>query len=81
MAKPLSTTKATVNLAAKGPPGSRIRRDPPPKPKQLSIEDRDDRDRRLAFVGVIAFALGIVVAIVGLASYQGWSPSEVTFRM
>ena len=81
MAKPLGTGKPTVNLTAKGPPGSRIRRDPPPVVTRLSIEDRDDRDRRLAATGIIAFALAIVFVIVGLASYNGWSPSQHIVRV
>jgi hypothetical protein len=81
MASPLKSGKQTVDLAAKSVRVSKIRRDPPPAVNKLSIEDRDERDRRLAFIGVILFAIAIVLIILGIASYNGWSPSQVTYRM
>ena len=81
MAKPLQTGKQSVNLAAKGVPGSRIRRDPPPVAKPIVVRDRDELDRRNAAIGIIAFALAIVAAIVGISSYNGWSPSEMIVHM
>lgn len=81
MAKPPQTRKPAVNLAAKGAPGSRIRRDPPPVAKTTVIPDRDEHDRRAAAIGIIAFALAIVIIIIGLSSYGGWSPSQVTLRV
>ena len=78
MASPLKSGKRAVDLAAKGAPGSRIRRDPPPKVKQLSIEDRDDRDRRLAVIGIATFALAITIIILAFGSWSGWSPSQYT---
>ena len=81
MAAPLHARKAAVNLGAKGAPGSRIRRDPPPVQRKTVIPDRDDTDRRAVAVGVIAFALAIVIAVVGLANYGGWSPRQVTLEV
>jgi hypothetical protein len=81
MASPLKAGKKTVDLAGKGVRVSKIRRDPPPKVKELSIEDRDDRDRRLAFIGVITFALAIVVLVIAFGSWAGWSPSQYTVRV
>ena len=81
MASPLKSAKPTINLAAKGVRVSKIRRDPPPKVKQLSIEDRDDRDRRMAAVGIIAFALAILVIVLAFGSWSGWSPSQYTVEI
>lgn len=82
MAKPLKSAKQTVDLAGGGNVRvSKIRRDPPPKARQLSIEDRDERDRRLAAIGVVAFAIAIVLILVGFASYRGWSPSQVVVEL
>ena len=80
MAAPLGSTKTPVNLAAKGVPGSRIRRDPPPVVKK-KVVDRDEQDRRDVPVGILLFALALVVAILGLASYGGWSPRQVTLEV
>jgi hypothetical protein len=82
MAAPLQTRKAAVNLAAaKGVPGSRIRRDPPPVAKKTVIPDRNEQDRRQVPIAIVAFTLALVVAIVGLASYGGWSPRQVTLEV
>ena len=78
MAAPLKPGKATVDLAATGPRVSKIRRDPPPVRKPLTIEDRDDRDRRWAAIGIVAFTLAIVIVVIGIGSYNGWSPSQHT---
>jgi len=77
MASPLK--KQSVDLAA--PRVSRIRRDPPPAPKKTVVVDRDDYDRRTAAIGVVAFALAIVIILVGFGSFSGWSPREYTVRI
>ena len=77
MASPLKPGKQAVNLAAQGAPRvSRIRRDPPPKVKEITAGDIEERDTRLVVIGVAAFALAIVAIIIGLASYGGWTPSQ-----
>ena len=77
MARPLKPGKNSVDLAAKGAPRvSRIRRDPPPKVKEVTVADIEERDARLVVVGVIAFTLAIVAIILGFASWTGYSPSE-----
>ena len=78
MASPLKPGKATVDLAAKDARVSKIRRDPPPPRKPVSIVDRDDRDRRWAAIGIVAFAIAIVAIVIGIGSYNGWSPSQHT---
>jgi hypothetical protein len=81
MAAPLNQRKASVNLAAKGVPGSRIRRDPPPVAKKIEVADRDELDRRAAAIGIIVFAMAITIVLVGLGSWAGWSPSQYTLNV
>jgi hypothetical protein len=81
MASPLASGKRTVDLAAKDVRVSKIRRDPPPLVKKTVVPDRDGSDRRLAAVGIIAFALAIVVLIIAIGSWAGWSPSQYTVRL
>jgi hypothetical protein len=81
MARPLASGKATVDLASGTPRVSKIRRDPPPLVKKTVVPDRDGSDRRLAAVGIIAFALAIVLLIIAIGSWAGWSPSQYTVRL
>ena len=81
MASPLPTAKQTVNLAAPGVRVSRIRRDPPPKVKEISIADRNDRDRRNVLIGIIMSAAAVVAILVGFSSYTGWSPRQYTAQL
>ena len=81
MASPLASGKKSVNLGSPGVPGSRIRRDPPPKVKEIVIRDPEERDRRAVIVGILAFALALVVIIAGFSSFAGWTPREYTIRI
>jgi hypothetical protein len=76
MASPLSTGKKSVNLAAGEVRVSKIRRDPPPKVKEIPVRDADERDQRDVVIGVIAFTLAIVVILLAIAAYTGHSPRE-----
>ena len=79
MASPLKSAKPTVNLAMSGPKVSRIRRDPPPpKLKEISIEERNERDRRNAVIGVLLFTLALMVILFAVSNWAGWSPSQYT---
>ena len=79
MTRPLATGKKTVNLATSGVRASRIRRDPPPpKLKEISIEERNERDRRMAIIGIIVFTLTLMVLLTAVANWSGWSPSQYT---
>ena len=78
MASPLKPGKQPVVLAPDGTRVSRIRRDPPPLARKTVIPDRDERDRWAVPVGIVAFALAIVVVVVALGSWAGWSPSQYT---
>jgi hypothetical protein len=69
MASPLKSAKKSVDLAAPGKLGSRIRRDPPPpKPKEMSLAERNERDRRWGIIGIILFALALFVIWLGFSS-------------
>jgi hypothetical protein len=81
MASPLQTGKQPVKLGPNGVRVSKIRRDPPPVAKKTVIPDRDHLDRRSVPIGILVFALALVVAIVGLASFAGWSPRQVTLEV
>ena len=81
MASPLKTGKQTVNLAAKGAPGSRIRRDPPAVVRKTVVPDRELVDRRAVAIGILAVALAILAIIFGVSSYNGWSPSDQVVRV
>ena len=78
MASPLHTGKKTVNLAAPTVRASRIRRDPPPKVKEISLEERNERDRQMAIIGIVAFALAMFIIALGFMSITGWSPRQYT---
>ena len=45
------------------------------------MPDRDEVDQRNVVIGVLAFTLAILVAIVGLSAYGGWSPRQVTLEV
>ena len=81
MASPLKTAKATVDTNSRVP-GSRIRRDPPPAApvKKLEVKDVDERDRRMAIIGIIGFAIALFVIIVGFSSMSGWTPRQYIAR-
>ena len=81
MASPIQKAKQPIQFAADGTRISRIRRDPPPIAKKTVVPDRDDEDRRMVPIGIIAFALAIVVSIIGLASFAGWTPAQYTVEV
>ena len=76
MASPLKPGKQAVALDGAAPRVSRIRRDPPPKVKEVTAGDIEERDTRLVVFGVAAFALAIAAIIIGFASWTGWSPDQ-----
>jgi len=81
MASPLRTGKQSVNLASRGAPGSRIRRDPPPAVKEIVVRDRDERDKRIVVIGVASFAIALFIITIGFSSVIGWSPSQYTIHI
>jgi len=81
MASPLQTGKQAVDLAAPVKRVSKIRRDPPLKVKEVTVADRDERDARMVAIGVVAFALAVVIIIIGFSSAFGWSPRQYTAHL
>jgi hypothetical protein len=81
MASPLKTGKKTVNLAAPAVRASRIRRDPPPKLKQITIEERSERDIRMGIIGIVAFTIAIFIITLGVSTWTGWTPRQYTVQM
>ena len=81
MAKPLKTGKQSVDLASREARPSKIRRDPPPKVKELVIRDPRELERRDVVIGVLVFALAIFVIILAAGSYWGWSPRDYTIHV
>jgi hypothetical protein len=77
MASPLATSKPTVDLAAPAVRVSRIRRDPPPKVKEITVAEVAERDTRTVVIGILVFGLAIAIILIGLGSALGWSPREV----
>jgi hypothetical protein len=80
MAAPLKTGKQSVKLVAPVR-ASRIRRDPPPVVKKVVVKDPEDRDRQTVIIGVVAFAIALVIITVGISSAWGWSPSNYTVHL
>ena len=88
MVSPLASGKQTVSLASPGlsgsksvrrsnsVTGSRIRRDPPPLAKDIAVPDPDQRDTRTVVIGILTFTLALVVIMIGVASYSGWTPRD-----
>ena len=81
MASPLTSGKQSVKLASGGVRVSKIRRDPPPIAKKIVVPDRDEMDQRAVVIGVLVFTLAILVAIIGISTYGGWSPRQVTLEV
>lgn len=75
MESPLQSGKKSVNLASPVRP-SRIRRDPPPPVKKIEIRDPEQIEARTVLIGVVSFALAIVIITIGISSNYGWSPAN-----
>jgi len=76
-----SPSKKSVDLAAPVARVSRIRRDPPPKAKEVTLAEIKERDARDIVIGVIAIALAVFVVLIGFTNVAGWSPSQVTIHI
>ncbi len=80
MANPLDAAKQSVDLAAAGSRGSRIRRDPRPAVKEKFV-DPAERDQWTVLVGVVTFALAFVIIIFGFSSTSFQSSGERTVEV
>lgn len=76
MASPLASGKQTVSLASGGVRVSKIRRDPPPAVKEVEVADPDKRDTRTVVLGILTFTLALVIILIGVSSFIGWSPRD-----
>jgi len=82
MARPLKSAKPTVNLASGEVRVSKIRRDPPPqKLKQISIEERNERDQRNAIVGIAAFTIAMMIILLAVSVWAGWTPRAYILQL
>ena len=80
MARPFHR-KPTVDMAAPVVRVSRIRRDPPPKVKEVSAADIREREAWVTVVGIGSFALALFVVAMGLSNAAGRSPSEIVIHI
>jgi hypothetical protein len=84
MASPLPAKKKSVDLGSSpGPRVSRIRRDPPPPQKLKEVRHPDVVNRSAVAIGVLVFALAIVVILIAFSIFSGmgWTPRDYTIRV
>ena len=81
MANPIQSRKTTVDLAAPVVRVSRIRRDPPPPVKVVSTAEVRERDAWVIVVGIVTFALALVVILIAFSNVAGWSPRQYTITI
>ena len=78
MARPLASAKQSVDLAAPVVRVSRIRRDPPPVVKEITVQEIREREAWTVVLGIGLFALAIFVILIAFSSWAGWSPRQIT---
>ena len=81
MASPLPTGKQPVKLSSSAHAGSRIRRDPPPAVKAIVVHDPEERDQRAVIIGILTFTLALIVILVAVTNYSGWTPRDYTVEV
>jgi len=83
MASPLPAKKSVDLGSSPGPRVSRIRRDPPPPEKLKEVRHPDVINRSAVVVGIVVFALAIVVILIAFAIFSGmgWTPRNYTIRV
>ena len=84
MTRPLPTGKKSIDLAAPAVRVSRIRRDPPPKVKEITAAEIKERDARTIVIGVTAFALALFVILFAFSGFQDrsaqWDAVEIRYE-
>jgi energy-converting hydrogenase Eha subunit H len=81
MASPRPARKSAVDLGAPAARVSRIRRDPPPKVKEISAAELKERQALAIVLGVTLFAFALFIALVGISKATGWSLSEYRIEL
>ena len=81
MANPFQSRKKTVDMAAPVVRVSRIRRDPPPPVKKVSVRDIKEREAHTIVIGITAFALALFIIALGFSSAMGWTPRHYIVHM
>ncbi len=83
MASPLPTRKQSVDLGSGDVRVSRIRRDPPPPEKPKELRHPDVVNRSAVAIGVLVFALAIVVILIAFSIFSGYdmTPRQVTLHV
>lgn len=81
MAAPLQSAKSTVNLAAGGTRVSKIRRDPPPLVKEITLVDVAERDAWTVVLGIALFALSLFVIVLGFSAFAGHKSEPYTVHV
>ena len=76
MASPLNARKKSVDMAAPVVRVSRIRRDPPPPVRLVTLAEVKQRDARDTVIGIVVVALAVFVILIGASNAAGWSPSQ-----
>ena len=80
MASPLQSGKKSVKLTPPVP-GTRIRRDPQPVVKKVELRDPEEIEARTVLIGVVSFAVAIVIIVIGISSNYGWSPADYNIEL
>jgi hypothetical protein len=80
MASSSHSRKKSVDMAAPVQRVSRIRRDPPPKAKEVTVAEIKERDARNMAIGITGLALALFVILIGFSN-AGWSPSQYTIHV
>jgi hypothetical protein len=81
VASPLNSRKKTVDLAAPVVRVSRIRRDPPPKVKEVTAVEVKEREAWTVAIGIATFALALFAILFVVSDAAGWSPSQYTITI
>ena len=81
MASPLATAKQSVSLVTTGVRVSKIRRDPPPAVKEVTVAERDERDARTMVIGILIFTFALLVIGIAVSGWLGWSPRDYTANL
>ena len=49
--------------------------------KEIEVRDQGEHDTRTVLIGIVTFALAIVVIGIAVSSYAGWTPRSYIVRV